>query len=219
MKKYNKIKSWSTNFKTFLLSFSLLLSALTNAQNTSLETFSDKNISDVIINGNQIFNINIETSKAKVITVESLTDGEYQNNFKVVSEIKENVLYLELKRTAIVKTPDDKRNAHKVIAATLELQIPESLNISIKSDIGSVKADGVFADIKVNLLQGGCMVKGIAKNANIKTANGNIDVFTKDAIISTDSKSGLVDFPKNMVGFDLWKLTTVSGNITVKNLE
>lgn len=219
MKKDRKIKSGKTNFKTFLLSFSLFFSVFVIAQNTSSETFSDKNISGIVINGNQIFNINIKTSDTKNILVKSLTDGEYQNDFKVFSEIKQNQLYIELKRVTLEEKPNDKLSVHKVIAATLELQIPENFKVSVKSDIGSVKANGIFDEIKINLLQGGCNINGTAKIANIKTINENIDVFTKNAIISTDSKSGLVDFPKDILGFNLWKLTTVSGNITVKKLE
>ena len=56
-------------------------------------------------------------------------------------------------------------------------------------------------------------------NLRIVATTGNINAITKNAIIQTDSKSGLVSFPNDMMGYNIWKLTTVSGNITVKKLK
>lgn len=189
------------------------------SQNTSTNTFTAKGITEILVEGNQIFNITVIATPTENIIVKSITDGEYQNNFQVRSEVKGNRLVLELKRAVIEKTPDDKRNAHKVIAATVELTIPENLNVSITSDIGSVNANGIFNELKLNLAQGGCNINGMARLATIKTTDGNIKVQTKDAIIETDSKSGLVNFPSDMFGFNVWRLTTVGGNITVTKRE
>ena len=54
-------------------------------------------------------------------------DGEYQNEFQVVDRIKNGVLHLKLEHLSFSDIADDKRNAHKVIAATLQLEIPQEV--------------------------------------------------------------------------------------------
>ncbi|SHG71392.1 hypothetical protein [Winogradskyella jejuensis] len=219
MNKFNTIKSWNTHFKTFLFAGLLCISVFGFAQNKAVQSFSANGISEIIMNGDQIFNIYVITEVTETITLKSLSDGEYGNEFQVVSEVKGKQLIVSLKRTVLHETPDDKRNAHKVVAATLEIKMPDNLNLLIKSDIGSVNASGNFNELKINLTQGGCNINALARLATIKTIDGHIFVKTKDAVISTDSHHGLVDFPSDMLGFNLWKLSTVGGNITVKKQE
>ena len=212
-------KSCNAYFKTFLLSLILLTSFCVNAQNRGEDSFSSKGISEVIIDGEQIFNISVVTKKTETISLKSLSDGEYGNDYKVISEVKGKRLFVKLKRVAIVDTPDDKRNAHKVIAATLKIIMPEELNLSIKSDIGSVEAKGKFKQLNFNLSQGGCNIDATARLATVRTIDGNIFVKTSNAVIETDSHHGLVDFPSDMFGFNVWRLSTNGGNITVKKQE
>ncbi|RZN84711.1 MAG: hypothetical protein EVB11_01270 [Winogradskyella sp.] len=181
--------------------------------------FTAKDISEIIVDGNQIFNISVKTKATDMISVKSLSDGEYGNDYNVVSEVKGNQLFIALKRISLDVTPDDKRNAHKVIAATLQIKMPENLNLTIKSDIGSVDVKGVFNELNMNLFQGGCTINATAKLATIKTIDGNIYVKTSNAIIETDSHHGLVDFPSDMLGFNVWRLRTNGGNIKVEKQE
>lgn len=215
----NITKSWNTNFKAFLLGFFFLSPLISLSQNMSESIFTAKDISEIIVDGNQIFNISVKTKATDMISVKSLSDGEYGNDYNVVSEVKGNQLFIALKRISLDVTPDDKRNAHKVIAATLQIKMPENLNLTIKSDIGSVDVKGVFNELNMNLFQGGCTINATAKLATIKTIDGNIYVKTSNAIIETDSHHGLVDFPSDMLGFNVWRLRTNGGNIKVEKQE
>ncbi|MBT8245399.1 MAG: hypothetical protein HKP48_06545 [Winogradskyella sp.] len=213
------LKSWDINFKTFLFFGFIGFSVFSFGQNKAKNIFSSNNISEIIIDGDQIFSIKVTTEKSETITINSVSDGDYGNDYQVISKVKDKQLFVALNRISVEKIPDDKRNAHKVVAAALEIKIPESLNLSVKSDVGSVEAKGRFNEIKFNLLQGGCTIDGTAQLATIKTVDGNIFVRTKNAIIQTDSHHGLVDFPSDMLGFNVWRLTTNGGNITVKKIE
>lgn len=213
------IKPWNVSFKVFSFLFIACISISAWSQNTSTNIFSANGISEIFINGEQIFEIIVSTEATDKIELKSISDGEYGNEFSVVSEVKGNKLLIFLKRTVLYDTPDDKRNAHKVISAALRISMPKDLDLSIKSDVGSVNATGRFNNLKIDLAQGNCNVEGISKFSEIKTTNGNIDIKTKDAIIETDSKSGLVNFPSDMFGFSVWKLTTTSGNINVTKIE
>ncbi|RNC88403.1 MAG: hypothetical protein ED556_04250 [Winogradskyella sp.] len=212
-------KSWKPNFKTFLVSFVFLVCSFGFSQNTSQNIFQANGISDIRVDGDQIFNISVNTLDTDKITVSSITDGEYQNDVSVISEIKGNQLFLKLEHTTLYKTPDDKRNAHKVVAATLKIELPENLKLSVKSDVGSVNVKGDFLELKLNLEQGGCNIEGYARLATIQTIDGNIFAKTNNAIIETDSRHGLVDFPNDIMGFNVWRLKTNKGNIKVEKLE
>ena len=87
-------KSWNTNFKTFLLSLILFTSFYVNAQNKGEDKFSSKGIYRIIVDGDQIFNISVATKKTETISLTSLSDGEYGNDYKVVSEVKGNLFLL-----------------------------------------------------------------------------------------------------------------------------
>jgi DUF4097 and DUF4098 domain-containing protein YvlB len=114
---------------------------------------------------------------------------------------------------------DDKRNAHKVIAATLYLEIPEYLSLQISSDIGSADLSGNFDALSIELLQGHCEVIGEIRNATINTIEGSIKVVTQSANIDANSNNGNVTLDAFSRSSSLWKLRTINGDITVEKQE
>lgn len=203
-------------FLVFLVSF---CSYVAWAQNTSKTSYSANGIDTIVIDATQIFTINVKAVQTKMITITSVTNGEYQNNFKVVSKEDNGTLTVALQRSGMDDIPDDKRNAHKIVVAEVQVELPEDKSISIKSDIGSVTMNGKFKDMLVDLEQGSFTANATAEDARIKTIDGNIFLETKNALIETDSHHGLVDTPKDLFGFGVWKLQTNGGNITVKKVE
>lgn len=212
-------KSWNISFKTFLIPFAIILPVVGAAQNTSINQFSASDISQVVIDANQIFKINVSETNTELITIKSLSDGEYGNKYQVTSKAVDGVLTIRLEYKSLESIPDDKRNAHKVIAAEVVLELPADKSIAITSDIGSVELNGNYKHINVKLSQGNFTANAIAKEAVIETINGSISLETKDALIETDSHHGLVDIPNDLFGFGVWKLKTHGGTITVKKVE
>ncbi|WP_178990903.1 hypothetical protein [Winogradskyella schleiferi] len=90
----------------------------------------------------------------------STLDGEYQNDFQIAIKEENQTLKLSLEHVSLTEIPDDKRNTHKVIAATLHLEIPEQLTLNILSDIGAVNLKGNFKSLHIELLQGRCTIEG-----------------------------------------------------------
>ncbi len=201
--------------KAFLVLSVLFFSFKTYAQNTINKAISAKDISEIVVDGNQIFNIEVEARPSKEIIINSLTDGEYQNEYKIHSEIKDGQLFIKLQKTPLYNIPDDKRNAHKVVAATLKVVMPEGLNIAIKSDIGSVNALGKFKTISIELLQGSVNVIGFAERAMINTFDGNICVTTENATIEAVSNNGKITVPKERFKNAYWILKSIDGDIKV----
>jgi DUF4097 and DUF4098 domain-containing protein YvlB len=136
----------------------------------------------------------------------------------VVKEVN-NTLNLSLEQVSLAAIQDDKRNAHKIIAATLYLKIPEQLIVHLLSDIGSVQLDGVFNELHVQLLQGQCRVKGEVKKATINTLDGDIMAMTNNATVEAVSHHGSLTLDTFPESNSVWKLKSINGNITVVKLD
>ena len=232
MNKNRTIKPWYFNFKALAyyidrpLSFQkslrsfcfivcLLSFAVTRAQNKLQKEISAEHIKVISIQGDQFFNIIVSSSKKDKISISSILDGEYQNDFQLVVTEENNTLNLSLAYLSLIDMPDDKRNAHKVIAAMLYLEIPEHLSLNIISDIGHVTLNGVFNTLSIDLLQGQCSVKGESKSAIINTLDGDISIVTKSATVEAKSNHGKVVIDNFNNKDAIWKLTSINGNITV----
>ena len=185
------------------------------SQNVITESISAKGIDKILIDGNQIFQIYDHSEKRTDIKISSKTDGEYQNGYKIFSELKNGQLYIKLFQTPFFEIPDDKRNAHKVVAATLEVIMPEYLDMTIRSDIGTVWANGLFKYVIVELFQGACIIKGRVDTALIQTFTGDITVETQNASIEAKSNNGLVSVEEYGYQTSHWLLRTIDGNIQV----
>lgn len=201
--------------RSFCFIVCLLSFAVTRAQNKLQKEFSAEHIEVISIQGDQFFNIIVSSSKKDKISISSILDGEYQNDFQLVVKEENNTLNLRLAYLSLIDMPDDKRNAHKVIAAMLYLEIPEHLSLNIISDIGHVTLNGVFNSLSIELLQGQCSVKGESKSAIINTLDGDISIVTKSATVEAKSNHGKVVIDDFNNKDAIWKLTSINGNITV----
>jgi hypothetical protein len=220
LNKIKLIKPWTLNVKAFfVLSVFLFISLSLEAQNILEKKLLADGIEMISIIGNQIFKISVSTSKSDYITIKSTLDGEYQNQFQIVTEEANDELKLRLERMAFTAIADDKRNAHKVIAATLSLEIPKQLSLYISSDVGSVDLSGNFDWLYIELLQGHCEVMGKIHNATINTIDGDIKVVTRSASIDANSNNGSVTLDEFSLSSSLWKLRTINGDITVAKRE
>jgi hypothetical protein len=208
-------KPWVKYLKAFFVLFSVML----QAQNSISSEINALNIKEISINGNQIFNIMVTTSSTEFIKISSVIDGEYQDSFQVVTEQKNETLFLKLEKSPLSDIADDKRNAHKVVAVNLSIEMPENINLSIISDIGYVDVEGDFNTLTIELIRGNCKVIGSATRAIINTLDGHINVETKDAEVNASSNNGRVIIDDFKITETLWKLQSINGNITVRNQE
>lgn len=213
--KLNKHLRFLKSLRFIFLSFFSMSVLILNSQNEINEIISADYISKVLIDGNQIFEIEIVSKQTEEIEINSLIDGEYQNAYKIFSKIKGDQLFLKLQKTPLYTIPDDKRNAHMVVAAILKVEIPENLDITIKSDIGSVDALGKFNTISIELFQGSVNINGFAKRAMINTFDGNIAVITENTTIEATSNNGKITVPKERFKNAYWILKSIDGDITV----
>lgn len=204
-------------FKAFLV---LFFSHLIIAQNTSIKQIRADQIKEISVDGNQLFLIDVKTSSSNIISINSIVDGEFENEYQIVTSINGDTLYIKLEQIAFTEIADDKRNAHKVIAARLLLEIPQKKNLSIESDIGSVILNGSFNSISIQLQQGYCNLKGNTKKALINTIDGNINIQTDDAnVVSAATNNGKVNIYPFKVKSSLYNLKSINGDISIKRYQ
>jgi hypothetical protein len=201
-------------FKAFLFLFS---PHLIIAQNTSIKQIRADHIKEFFVDGNQLFLIDVKTSRSNIISINSIVEGEYENEYQIFTSINGDRLDIKLEQIAFREIADDKRNALKVIAAKLLLEIPQKKNLSIESDIGSVILNGSFNSISIQLQQGYCNLKGNTKEALINTIDGNINIQTGDAkIVSAVTNNGKVNIYPFKVKSSLYNLKSINGDISIK---
>ena len=213
--KYN-LKPWNKTFKAFIVLFCFGF-GFCKAQNTLKKELKAEGIKTISIQGNQIFNISVRTINEEIIQITSTLDGEYQNNYQIGTKIEGGKLVLNLVPISFEEIPDDKRNVHKVIAANLEIEIPENFDIDIKSDVGSAEITGKFNNLFVELLQGSCTANATGNVVTINTVEGDIMVITKYAKVVANSNHGKVNIDKFDSKESKWFLRSVKGDITVAN--
>ncbi len=185
------------------------------AQNRTEKRIASHDISTIVINGDQIFSIDIQTKATSTITIHTISEGELKNETVMVSELKDGKLYVSLSENPFVKNANDKLSAHKVIAVKLSMVLPEGLSIELLSDIASVKLRGKYANIDMQLSTGNSIVNAMAKHAKVLTINGNIEVKTTNATVKAMSKHGKVTNPVNDSGHSHWELQSIHGDINV----
>lgn len=216
MNRYNIIKLWNFSFKAF---FILCILGELSAQNMNYKEIDATAITEINIEGNEIFQIDIETVSNKYISFESIVDGEYENEFQVVSAIVGNKINLKLEQYSYTFIKDDKRNAHKIVAAKLILKVPEKLNLNVISDISNVTLKGKFEALDIRLQEGYFKMIGEVNKANVSTINGSIVVRTRNARINANSSNGELELAQFTNPLSTFNLKTVNGNISVSKME
>ena len=76
----------------------LFMAIRVNGQNIIEKKLLADKTETISINGFRIFKISVSTSKTEFITIKSALDGEYQNQFQVVTKQEENQLDLKLEQ-------------------------------------------------------------------------------------------------------------------------
>ncbi len=201
--------------KIFLTFLTSLFTLFAFAQKDTSYQFDAKEIESVYINTDEVFKINIKTTKSNWISITTHAEGEYFNDIALNTELKGTSLYLSTQFREILQSGYDKLSAHKVFSLEVTIAIPEGLQVFIKSNIASVVAQGNYTYIQVQLNSGYCNFYNFTGNALVNTYNGNITIQTTDATVTASSRKGKVILPKVFLGKYLIKASSINGTIRV----
>ena len=184
------------------------------AQKTIQKEFSSEEIHTLSIEDDAIFKISAQTSKEETIKIVFHISGEHSESVIIEEKIEEDKLSIKTGFAPFFVMEDDKLAAHKVMAVEMELIIPQTISIEIKSKLASVETRGPIGNLAISLGNGSCSLKGFKGNAHLKTVAGNITVQAqKDVSGKAISKNGTVQNDLSSIGEFFIEAESINGNI------
>ncbi len=192
---------------------------LLNAQKRVKKALIEANRQYVQIDTKNCFKVNLITTKSKEIEVKAFIEGEYQKDLALnIEQVGNNVLVSAGFLPNFIQ-PNDKLSAHKVVSISLEISLPEYLNVTVYGTNSFVTATGNYRYLKVTLADGDCTLNNVTEKAAIKTQKGNILVRTKVGSIEAQSIYGKVVLADIPDGNQRYTLNSVEGNIQINKTE
>jgi len=175
----------------------------------------DDAITHVLFDLDNVFTIKLSSTKSNQVLIKGISEGEYANYF-VINEKRENqILYITGNIAFTFPNNQDKLSTHKVHAITVEILVPEHLDIGVSSDIGNISIMGKYRALETNLFSGNCYLNKVLGNFDIKTVSGDINLTAKSGQLVAVSKSGTITQEELPVGKSSFQLKTAKGNINI----
>jgi len=157
-----------------------------------LEKSQDANgINWILIDGDGMYKVDLFSTKTNQIKVTARIEGEYAESTLVALKEKNGALLVSSGFLPFFEKDNDKLAAHKLQSIALTVIVPEGLNVSVTSDIASLKAMGKFDFLTVALDEGSCELLNFLGDADIKTKKGDIYV---EAIKNNVSGAGFTKY-------------------------
>lgn len=174
---------------------------------------------EVIIDANEVFKINIFSEKRKTLKYRSHSEGEYLNDIRLTTSLKNGKLYIETQYPEQLVGGFDKLSAHKVFSLEVDLYLPEDKILMISSNSASLIVSGKFESFSANLQRGYCNLKDFEGNATINTYKGDIDAEVISGEVMAKSRHGKVLVDQKLYGMHQIKLTSINGDISVRKTK
>ncbi|MBT8306430.1 MAG: hypothetical protein KJN85_05805 [Maribacter sp.] len=190
-----------------------------NAQKVVKKAVQNPETSNLLIDANNCYQIDLTTTSAKDIVIEAFMDGEYKNDLLIKIEEDGPTIAVSAGFHPNFIKPNDKLSAHKVISIALKVQIPKNMKVNLFGVNANVYATGNYEDIRVTLDDGNCNFYTIMGMASATTQSGDIYVYSNGAIIETNTNFGLISNNGIPKGDNYFKLTTTKGNIYLRKTE
>jgi len=173
-------------------------------------------IKKLYIETEEVFKINIKTGNTDKITLSTHSEGEYYNDISLEMVVEQDKMILSSKFPPRLQGGYDKLSAQKVFSMEITLEIPEGLEVYVKSTMGSLKGSGSFKYLEAELRSGNCKLENFTGNALINTYSGRTEVETSNATITASSRSGKVSLPVYLSGPNKIEIRSISGDIRVR---
>ena len=181
------------------------------------KSYDAQGITSISVNSDDIFKIDIQTTKTDKITLTTQIEGESYESTLLNTAIVGHDLSITTGKTPDFTPFNDKLSAHKVLSIVLEISIPEGFDIQINSTLAAVQIKGSIGNLYCSLGRGGCELSNMRfrESINIATISGNIYVKSPPARILAQSRNGKVVIPQDLEGKKSVKLETIYGDILV----
>lgn len=202
-----------------VLAIFLGITFILNAQKKVQKTIFDTEDTSLEINANSCFLVTISTANTQEISVIAKMDGEYSKDLLLNLHQEGKTLVVNTSFNPMFELPNDKLSAHKVLSISLDITIPENMNVSIYGTYSTVKATGKYQDITISLNDGKCILQAVSEKAQVITQSGAIHLFSKSGTVTAISKYGKVITDQLDTGTNQFQLQSITGNIHVYRTE
>lgn len=207
-------------FIRFMKHFLILLFSFCSlgsfAQKDTAVEVDAQGIKKLYILTEEVFKINLKTSKTNKITLTSHSEGEYYNDISLDMLVEQDQMTLTSKFPAQLQNGYDKLSAHKVFSLEITLEIPEGMEVYVRSNQASLLGIGSFNYLEAELRTGFCQLTNFTGNALINTYSGNIALETSNAVVTSLSRNGKVVQNGFSRGDHKIELRSISGDISVR---
>ena len=184
-------------------------------KDTSL-SYDAREIKKLYVLTEEVFKINLKTTKSNIITVTTHSEGEYYKDISLEMAVEHDKMVLSSNFPSRLQDGYDKLSAHKVFSMEITLEIPEGLEVYVKSNMGSLAGSGTYKYLEAELRSGYCNLENFRGNALINTYSGGIDLETTNATITASSRSGKVLNPGYLTGSHKIEIRSITGDISVR---
>lgn len=202
--------------KNLILSLALLFTIVSFSQKDTREIIDADKIKKISINTDEVYHLEIISTETSQVRIKTHSEGEYYDNIALETLVKGEELSITTQYPERLTGGFDKLSAHKVFSLAVELEIPEGLEVTIKSNIASLQTKGDFKSIYADLKQGYCNLLEFTGIAVINTYSGNILVETSAGLIDANSRNGNLEIPEFLPGRNPLRLTSIDGDIMVR---
>lgn len=151
----------------------LLFCSLLFGQTQQRKTWDASTIESIHLDFPWASSIAINTHDDSVIEAHYQTEGEYQDLYLLKNSIVGVHFYLEEYQRPNWNNPGDKLSAHKVVANTVSLTIPEGLYLSLSAKETQINCSGEYENLTVRLEHGAAVF-------DIKNPIGTIQSLSAD---------------------------------------
>lgn len=136
--------------------------------------------------------LKLTTHSSDEVALSTQSEGEYQLQYVVVTQHEDRWLTVYPQRVPAFNTLNDKLSAHKVIAMTLEMQIPEAIVVEIEATRGAIDISGRYRELKVQLDEGSLKMTHRAEQSVIKTKGASVFLNVESGMIESNTETGRV---------------------------
>ena len=202
--------------KYFTILLILLYAVPGFAQKDTSLSYDAREIKKLYILTEEVFKINLKTSKTKSIILTSHSEGEYYNDISLEMSVRQDQMILSSNFPSQLQGGYDKLSAHKVFSMEITLEIPEGMEVYVRSNMASLTGSGTYKYLEAELRSGYCNLVNFKGNALVNTYSGGIEIETSNASIAASSRSGKVTLPVNLSGEHKIEIWSITGDISVR---
>ncbi len=173
-------------------------------------------IEGVQIDAERFSEVRLTTIPGAELRLEATMEGEYQRDIGIeITEIG-NTLRITGSFPPFFKAPNDKLSAHKVVAVTLMVQLPENQFVGLYGTSTRVVAGGAYRELEIVLNDGQSFLHNPEGIIRVVSQSGDIVLNAGTGVLNASTKYGKVHIQELSPGRNQYSLQSVRGDIFVR---